>query len=48
MKLFFAFMVLAFLAGLIGRPVRSEGLLRVCLAAVCLALVAGYYVFHKL
>ncbi len=48
MKLFFAFVILSFVTGLIVRRTRSEALLRVCLAGLCVALAIGYYLFHKL
>ncbi len=48
MKLFFAFVVLAFMSGLILRRTRSEGLVRLCLVGLCVALAIGYYAFHKL
>lgn len=47
MKLFLAFVVLCFLGGLVVRPTQSDGPLRWLLAGLCLALVVGFYVLHK-
>jgi hypothetical protein len=48
MRLFVAFLVLCFLGGMVARPGQSEGRLRLYVAALCLALVVGIFVFHQI
>ncbi len=48
MKLFFAFLVLCFMGGLVFRPARSQLAARLYLAVLCLGLAAAYVVLHKL
>lgn len=48
MKLFVAFLVLCFLAGMIGRPTASDGRLRWFVAALCVLLIVGYYGFNRI
>ncbi len=48
MKLFVAFLVLCFLAGMTGRPIPSDRRLRWFVAALGVVLVVGYYVFNRI
>lgn len=48
MKLFVAFLVLCFLAGMVGRPGASDFRHRWFVAAMVLALMIGYYAFKRL
>jgi hypothetical protein len=52
MKLFVAFLVLCFLAGMIGRPqlavTVSDRRVGWFVAALGVLLVVGYYVFHRI
>ncbi len=48
MKLFVAFLVLSFLAGMVGRPTASDRRLRWFVAVLVVLLMVGYYVFNKI
>jgi hypothetical protein len=48
MKLFVAFLVLCFLAGMTGRPGASDLRHRWFIAVMVLALIVGYYAFKRL
>ncbi len=52
MKLFVAFLVLCFLAGMTGRPALSrmvsDGKQRWFVAALAVGLVVGYYALHRI
>jgi hypothetical protein len=48
-KLFVAFLVLCFLAGMVGRPAfASDSRARWFIAAMILVLVVGYYAFRRI
>jgi hypothetical protein len=52
MKLFIAFLVLCFLAGMVGQPrlvgTLSDRRVRWFVAALAVVLVVGYYVFNRI
>jgi hypothetical protein len=48
MRLFVVFLVLCFMAGMIGRPAGSDRRLRWFVAALGVMLVVGYYVFRRI
>jgi hypothetical protein len=48
MKLFVAFLVLCFLAGMIERPTAVDGRLRWFVAVLAVMLVVGYYIFNRI
>lgn len=48
MRLFAVFLVLCFLAGMVGRPDLSDRRQRWFIAALGVALMVGYYVFRRI